>query len=148
MVGELSQSSSDENGTVPFGSAAEPLYVICRAGSGIGCQPVLRTNPHRFTRAVRTIAQWCRQHRHDPIEEQHAVLCQKLRGHAGYYGIVGNSPALARFYYEVLKVWRKWLMRRRRGGEFPGTGFANSWLAILCRICELFSPLYRGIANG
>ena len=73
-----------------------------------------KTAASRFTRAVRTISQWCRQHRHDPIEEQHAVLCQKLRGHAGYYGIVGNSPSLSRFYHEVLKVWRKWLMRRRR----------------------------------
>ena len=61
-----------------------------------------KTAASRFTRAVRTIAQWCRQHRHDPIREQHAVLCQKLRGHAGYYGITGNSPALARFYHEVL----------------------------------------------
>ena len=60
-----------------------------------------------------TFFQWRRQHRHDPIEEQHAVLCQKLRGHAGYYGITGNSPVLARFYHEVLKVWRKWLMRQR-----------------------------------
>ena len=73
-----------------------------------------KTAASRFTRAVRTIDQWCRGHRHDPIAEQHAVLCQKLRGHAGYYGIVGNSPSLSGFYHEVLKVWRKWLMRRRR----------------------------------
>ncbi len=62
-----------------------------------------KTAASRFTRAVRTISQWCRFHRHDPIGEQHAVLCQKLRGHAGYYGITGNSPALARFHHEVLR---------------------------------------------
>jgi RNA-directed DNA polymerase len=73
-----------------------------------------KTAASRFTRAVKTINQWCRQHRHDPINEQHKTLCQKLRGHAGYYGIVGNSPALSRFYHEVLRIWRKWLMRRRR----------------------------------
>jgi len=73
-----------------------------------------KTAASRFTRAVRTISQWCRQHRHDPIKEQHTVLCQKLRGHAAYYGITGNSPSLSRFQYEVLKVWRKWLTRRRR----------------------------------
>jgi group II intron reverse transcriptase/maturase len=73
-----------------------------------------KTAASRFTRAVRTISQWCRQHRHDPIDEQHKMLCQKMRGHAGYYGIVGNSPALSRFYHEVLRIWRKWLMRRRR----------------------------------
>ena len=79
-----------------------------------------KTAASRFTRAVRTISHWCRQHRHDPIEEQHAVLCQKLRGHAAYYGITGNSPALSRFHYEVLRVWRKWLMRRRRAWRALG----------------------------
>ena len=32
MAGGLSRFSFDENGTVPLGSAAEPLYVICRSG--------------------------------------------------------------------------------------------------------------------
>jgi RNA-directed DNA polymerase len=40
-----------------------------------------KTTASRFTRAVRTIAQWCRFHRHDPVSEQHAALCRKLRGH-------------------------------------------------------------------
>jgi RNA-directed DNA polymerase len=73
-----------------------------------------KTAANRFTRAVRTIAQWCRFHRHDPVREQHTVLCQKLRGHYAYYGITGNSFAIARFRYEVLRLWRKWLLRRRR----------------------------------
>jgi group II intron reverse transcriptase/maturase len=73
-----------------------------------------KTAANRFTRAVKTISQWCRSHRHDPIPEQYKKLCQKLRGHAAYYGITGNSPALGRYRYEVLLVWRKWLARRRR----------------------------------
>ena len=82
-----------------------------------------KTAASRFTRAVRTISQWCRQHRHNPIAEQHKVLCQKLRGHAAYYGITGNSPALSRFHYAVLHVWRKWLMRRRRAWNAPSCWF-------------------------
>ena len=66
-----------------------------------------KTAASRYTRAVRTISQWCRSHRHDPMAEQHKTLCQKLRGHAAYYGITGNSPALSRFRYEVLHAWRK-----------------------------------------
>jgi RNA-directed DNA polymerase len=73
-----------------------------------------KTAASRFTRAIKTINQWCRLHRHDPIAEQHKMLCQNLRGHAGYYGIAGNCPALSRFRFKAICIWRKWLMRRRR----------------------------------
>ncbi len=43
------------------------------------------------------IAEWCRLHRHDPIEHQHQSLVRKLIGHDAYYGITGNVPALQRF---------------------------------------------------
>src|SRR5882724_10159277 len=42
-------------------------------------------------RALKRVAQWCRLHRHHPIEEQQQTLAQKLRGHFGYYGITGTS---------------------------------------------------------
>jgi len=77
-----------------------------------------KTAPSRFTRAVKKIAQWCRIHRHRPIAEQHQTLSQKLRGHFAYYGITGNSIALARFREAVQRVWWEWL-GRRRGGNRP-----------------------------
>jgi hypothetical protein len=49
-----------------------------------------QTAASRFTRALRTITQWCRLHRHEPISRQHQTLSQKLRGHFAYYGITGN----------------------------------------------------------
>jgi group II intron reverse transcriptase/maturase len=70
------------------------------------------TAPKRLTRALDRIRQWCRRHRHDEVADQHRVLTSKLRGHYGYYGITGNTPALSRFAHEVLRIWRKWLDRR------------------------------------
>jgi len=84
-----------------------------------------KTAASRFTRAVRTIAQWCRNHRHRPIGEQHRTLSQKLRGHYAYYGITGNSIALGRFREEVRRVWRNWLVRRKRGNRPPWSWFAR-----------------------
>ena len=107
-----------------------------------------KTAASRFTRAVRTIAQWCRAHRHDPIKEQHAVLCQKLRGHAGYYGITGNSPALARFHHEVLKVWRKWLIRRRRAWRAPWGWFRQLLKRYPVPSLRVIHSAYRGVAKG
>lgn len=82
-----------------------------------------KTASDRYTRAVRTIAQWCRLNRHRPIAEQHAVLSQKIRGHYAYYGITGNSYLLSRFREDAARVWRKWLVRRRGGNRRPWSWF-------------------------
>jgi group II intron reverse transcriptase/maturase len=71
-----------------------------------------KTAPKRLTRALDRIRQWCQQHRHDDVADQHRELTSKLRGHYGYYGITGNTSALTRFAHEVLRIWRKWLDRR------------------------------------
>jgi RNA-directed DNA polymerase len=74
-----------------------------------------KTAKTRFSRAVTRIAHWCRRARHQPIRAQQQTLNRKLQGHDAYYGITGNSQALARLRYAVRKVWRKWL--DRRGGK-------------------------------
>jgi RNA-directed DNA polymerase len=71
-----------------------------------------QTARDRFGRALQRIAEWCRHFRHEPLRVQHESLSRKLSGHYGYYGITGNSKALARFRYEVQRVWHKWLARR------------------------------------
>jgi RNA-directed DNA polymerase len=73
-----------------------------------------KTASSRLTRAVRSIAQWCRRNRHQPIREQHRTISQKLRGHYAYYGITGNAAALANFRDAITRCWRTWLSRRNR----------------------------------
>src|SRR5262249_54549658 len=78
-----------------------------------------KTAGSRFHGAVGRIATWCRLNRHLPIEEQYQALCRKLRGHFLYYGgVIGNLRCLQRFRYEVVRLWRKWLARRKRRGQF------------------------------
>ena len=73
-----------------------------------------KTASSRLSRAVRSIALWCRFNRHQPLGEQQHTLGQKLRGHFAYYGITGNRKSLSWFRYEVVRCWRKWLNRRNR----------------------------------
>lgn len=106
-----------------------------------------RTAKDRFSRAIRTIARWCRKARHWPIEDQHRALTLKLRGHYNYYGITGNSPCLAAFDYAVQRVWRKWLNRRSQRGRMTWQRFAR----LLARY-PLPAPVavhssYRRVAN-
>ena len=82
-----------------------------------------KTARSRFTRAVRTIARWCRLNRHLPVSEQHQALSRKLRGHYAYYGITGNCESLLRFRHELTRAWRKWLSRRKRGSPLPWDHF-------------------------
>lgn len=71
-----------------------------------------RTARSRFSRAIKRVALWCREHRHKPIPEQHAMLSRMLRGHCAYYGITWNSYALLRFRRAMERLWFKWLGRR------------------------------------
>lgn len=83
------------------------------ARSRKGNQVVKRkTAKSRFSRAVKAAGDWCRDHRHWPIAEQHRILTMKLRGHYAYFGITGNAQALSRLLYEVRHRWKKWLSRR------------------------------------
>jgi hypothetical protein len=73
-----------------------------------------KTASSRLSRALQSIALWCRANRHCPIKEQQHMLSEKLRGHFAYYGITGNFRSLAWFRFEVVRCWRKWLNRRNR----------------------------------
>lgn len=75
----------------------------------------VKTIDKRLRRGLKSIADWCKQHRHDPVSEQQKTLNTKLRGHYQYYGRRTNHASIHRFYREVCGIWRKWLNRRTRG---------------------------------
>jgi group II intron reverse transcriptase/maturase len=75
-----------------------------------------KTSTSRFSRGLKTLSEWCRVNRHQPMREQHRTLSQKLKGHFAYYGITGNSNALGRFRTAATWFWKRWLSRRRRHG--------------------------------
>jgi hypothetical protein len=74
----------------------------------------VRTMKKRLRRGLKAIADWCRENRHDPVEEQQQTLNAKLRGHYQYYGRPSNYKSIMQFYREVCSIWRKWLSRRTR----------------------------------
>ncbi len=71
-----------------------------------------KTAKDRFSRSLKELSDWMSRVRHWPIKVQHRVLSAKVRGHFQYFGIRGNSEALARFLFEVHRLWKKWLGRR------------------------------------
>jgi hypothetical protein len=56
----------------------------------------------RRVRKLKEIREEMRQRMHAPVREQHRWLCQVLRGHYRYYGVIFNSRALRAF-----ETWRR-----------------------------------------
>ena len=74
----------------------------------------VKTIAKRLGRGLKAVADWCKQHRHDPVTEQQKTLNAKLRGHYQYYGLPTNYRSLRQFYRGVRRIWREWLNRRSR----------------------------------
>jgi group II intron reverse transcriptase/maturase len=87
-----------------------------------------KTAKDRVSRALRTISQWCRTARHEPLGEQQRSLAAKLRGHYSYYGITGNWRAITVFALEVRRIWKKWLSRRSQHRQRDWDWFNRLWL--------------------
>jgi len=75
----------------------------------------VKTISKRLRRGLKAIAEWCREHRHDPVDTQQKTLNAKLRGHYQYYGRPTNYRSIWQFYRKVRRIWREWLSRRTRG---------------------------------
>ena len=104
--------SSDQNGTFDFLGFTH-YWARSRNGHWVVKR---KTASDRFSRSLRRANEWCRDHRHLPLPEQHLILGRKIQGHYAYYGITGNSPALSRFLHEVRRIWKNWLSRRSQRG--------------------------------
>jgi group II intron reverse transcriptase/maturase len=71
-----------------------------------------KTRRGSLRRAIQSVTEWCRRHRHLPLEVQHAALCRRVRGHFNYFAVSGNFRSLQLLLAETKKAWHKWLKRR------------------------------------
>ncbi len=106
-----------------------------------------KTASDRLCRALHTIADWCRHHRHLSVRDQHATLCQKMRGHYAYYGMTGNSRSLSSFRYGCIHLWRKWLSRRHRQGLMPWNRYERLLARYPLAKVVVVHSVYRCVAN-
>ena len=85
----------------------------------------VKTIAKRLGRGLKAVWEWCKQHRHDAVNEQQKTLNAKLRGHYQYYGRRSNYRAIRQFYQRVRCIWREWLSRRTRGKPLTWERFAE-----------------------
>jgi hypothetical protein len=80
-----------------------------RDGRFLLCQ---KTQRNRMIRKLKELRQEVRRRMHQRLGDQHRWLAAVLRGHYAYFGIPGNSTCLGRFRLQVMKGWRRVLLRR------------------------------------
>ncbi len=84
-----------------------------------------KTAKGRVAKTLKSFNEYCCKHRHDPLNEQYAMLKRKLRGHFAYFGITANLKALKAVHHKVQEIWHKWLGRRSRKGYIPWEKFTQ-----------------------
>jgi RNA-directed DNA polymerase len=85
-----------------------------------------KTIGKRLRRFMKESWTWCREHRHDPLQEQYRTLCAKLRGYYQYYGIRGNFKMLEVVFEHLERAWHYWLSTRSHKGRINWQKFEGS----------------------
>jgi RNA-directed DNA polymerase len=94
-----------------------------RRGYWVIKRKTVRKRLRRFMKAIWT---WCRENRHEPLNEQYRTLCAKLRGYYQYDGIRGNFKRLEVVFEPTERAWRYWLSRRSHKGHINWQKFEGS----------------------
>ena len=83
---------------------------------------IRRTSPKKLRRALADLTEWCKKNRHLPLRRFFGILNAKLQGHYNYYGVIGNSISLQRYYRAAVEIVYKWHNRRsqHRSKTWPG----------------------------
>ena len=90
-----------------------------------GWRVTCKTRSARLTRAIQSVYDWCRSHRHLSIKAQHSALASRLRGHFNYFGVNGNIRSLVVLWRKTQMAWLKWLNRCSQRKRFNWERFAD-----------------------
>lgn len=85
----------------------------------------VRTARKRLHRVMKRMAEWCRDHRHWSLPEQHRAISRALLGHYAYYGRPSNWSSLNRVLIFTTRTWFKWLRRRSQGRRLSWAKYNN-----------------------
>jgi group II intron reverse transcriptase/maturase len=96
----------------------------CRSRQGVWV-PRVKTRSARLRRFINTVNAWCRSHRHQAVEEQHAALTRRIAGHYNYFAVNGNVSCLRHVHTACKAVWHKWLNRRSQRSRMNWTRFTD-----------------------
>ena len=109
----MKAKGQQKNGTFDF------LSFTYYWGRSLKGYPVIKkkTARKRLNRYLKMTWNWCKENRHDPIQDQYRTLSAKLRGYYQYFGVRSNYKAIEAAYEYTEKAWCYWLSRRSHKGK-------------------------------
>ena len=84
-----------------------------------------RTASKKWLGGLQRMREWIRTNRNQPEKKLMKTLAAKLRGTWNYYGIIGNSLRMDRFYYQTKRTVYKWLNRRSQRRSYRWQTFSR-----------------------
>jgi hypothetical protein len=84
-----------------------------------------KTRSASLRRAIQSVYDWCRRHRHLPVKAQHAALTRRIQGHFNYFGVSSNFRSLLLVVEQARRSWYKWLCRRSQRKRLTWERFAD-----------------------
>jgi RNA-directed DNA polymerase len=76
-------------------------------------------------RIIQSVYDWCRRHRHLPVQAQHQALTRRIQGHFNYFAVSGNFRSLLLVLEQARRTWYKWLCRRSQRTRLTWERFAD-----------------------
>jgi len=95
-----------------------------------------KTQSKRMIRKLKALRSEMKGRLHLLVREQHQWLCQMLKGHYGYYGVIFNYCSMEPFRHYVVKLW--FLALRRRSQRAKRTW---EWFDQLLAVFPLPKPV-------
>lgn len=86
-----------------------------------------RTSKKKFRASLANLKEWMHKNRSRPLKEIAVTLRRKFLGYFNYYGVIGNSDSLWRYWRESQKIIYRSLNRRSQRKSYNWTGFNQMW---------------------
>ena len=77
--------------------------------------------------SLHDMKQWMRTYRSSTLKTLGESLRRKLAGHCNYYGVIGNSQSLGKYWLLCGSLVYKWLNRRSQRRSHNWHGFIEMW---------------------
>jgi len=105
-----------------------------------------RTSRKKLRASIANFTDWIKKGRHQQTGRIFSTLNSKYRGYWNYYGVIGNSASLWRFFYITQRLLFKWLNRRSQRRSYTWDGFTalvNYFRVERPRITEWAGPVQQ-----
>ncbi len=97
----------------------------------------------KFKASLLNLKEWLRKNRSRPLKELAVRLRRKYQGYFNYYGVIGNSYMLKRYWQASRRIIFRGLNRRSQRKSYNWAGFEQMWKTLAIPTPRIKEKPYR-----